>query len=490
MSNDKPVFDHAPELEPELDAAVWSVIQEPLDADAVSRVKTCAKGLAEQELSTSVTASEPTVCKANRTRVVPMTRIVQALAASIAVAVGGWLWFSSSNSAFAQVIEQLRAAKTLTYLIETEHEQFDEPIQQRVMVAADGRIRHEAGSSVLIFDPSGNLRLHFSKLTKSAYTENPEKLSKLAQTMNSPASSDSEISELDEMIKSLESGGFKLSASELAELRNSRESLGVELSESEFEELMKYLESGDFKFSESEIAEIKNEIKNSSKLLDFEVSELDWIHWLRDHTGKPDRKLGRRMVEGRELDGFVVLLEGDEYTIWLDPVTNSLARVEYDASVGGSGLGKTVMKDFRFDVPLDEALFSYDPPPGYSTTDVASLLPETGVPLPSEETLVEALRGFTKSSGGKFPKSLSNWSDWLDVLEDPESEETKMLTARLGVIFIFLSDMAKEDYEYLGDGKSTDDDRSIIFWHRTEDGALRAVYSDLTVTEIDESKLP
>ena len=346
----------------------------------------------------------------------------------------------------------LRAAKTLTYLIETEHEQFDEPIQQRVMVAADGRIRHEAGSSVLIFDPSGNLRLHFSKLSKIAYTENPEELSKLDETMNSPASSDSEISELDEMIKSLE--------------------------------------SGDSKLSETEIAEIKNDMENLGESMDLEVTELDRIHWLRDHTGKPDQRLDRRMVEGRELDGFVVFLEGDEYTIWLDPVTNSLARVEYDASVGGSGLGKTIMKDFRFDVPLDEALFSYDPPPGYSTTDLASLLPKTGVPLASEETLVEALRGFTKLSGGKFPKSLSNWSDWFDVREDSESEEAKMLTARLGVIFIFLSDMAKEDYEYLGDGKSTDDDRSIVFWHRTEDGALRAVYSDLSVTEIDESELP
>lgn len=442
MSNDKPGVDHAPELEPELNAAVWSVIQEPLDADAVSRVKARAKGLAEQERSTSVTAGEPTVRKANRTRALSLTRIVQALAASIAVAVGGWLWFSSSNSAFAQVIEQLRAAKTLTYMIETEHEQFDEPIQQRVMVAADGRIRHEAGSSVSIVDPSGNLRLHLNKLTKHANTMN-----------------------------SVESNDFELSESELDEIINS-------------------LESSDFEFSESEIAEIKNEIKNSSELLDFEVSELDWIHWLRDHTGNPDRKLGRRMVEGRELDGFVVLLEGDEYTIWLDSVTNSLARVEYDASVEGSGLGKSVMKDFRFDVPLDEALFSYDPPPGYSTADLASLLPETGVPLASEETLVEALRAFTKLSGGKFPKSLSNWSDWLDVLEDPESEETKILTARLGVIFVFLADMAKEDYEYLGDGKSTVDDRSIVFWHRTEDGALRAVYSDLTVTEIDENELP
>jgi len=337
MSNDQPDLDHAPELDPELNAAVWSVIQEPLDADAISRVKARAKALAEQELSTSVSASEPTVRDVDRTRTLPMTRIVQALAASIAVAVGGWLWFSSSNSAFAQVIEQLRAAKTLTYLIEMDHEQFDEPIQQRVMVAADGRTRHEAGSIVTIFDPLGNLRLHFSKLTKSAYTENPQELSGFDEMTNSPAESDTEIPELDEMIKSLE--------------------------------------SGDFKFSESEIAEIKNEVKNSSELRDFEVSELDWIHWLRDHTGKPDRKLGRRMVEGRELDGFVVLLGVDEYTIWLDPVTNSLARIEYDASVAGSGLGKTVMKDFRFDVPLDEALFSYDPPPGYSTTRAANLLP-------------------------------------------------------------------------------------------------------------------
>jgi outer membrane lipoprotein-sorting protein len=480
MSNDKPGFDHAPELEPELDAAVWSVIQEPLDADAVSRVKARAKGLAEQERSTSVTASEPTVRKANRTRALSMTRIVQALAASIAVAVGGWLWFSSSNSAFAQVIEQLRAAKTLTYLVEMDHEHFDEPIQQRVMVAADGRTRHEAGPLVSIFDLSGNLRLHLNKLTKHAYT------------MNSVESNDFELSEseLDEIINSLESSDFEFSDSELDEMKNSWESLGVAWSESEFDEVMKQLESRDFKFSETEIAEIKNEIKNSLESTDFDVSDLDWIEWLRDHTGKPDRKLGRRMVEGRELDGFVVLLEGDKYTIWLDPVTNSLARVEYDASVGGSQLGKTVMKDFRFDVPLDEALFSYDPPPGYSIKDVANVLPETGVPLVNEETLVEALRGFTKLSGGKFPKSLSNWSDWLDVLEDSESEEAKMLTARLGVIFIFLSDMAKEDYEYLGAGKSVDDDRSIVFWHRTEDGALRAVYSDLSVSEIDESELP
>ena len=374
MSNEKPGFDHAPELEPELNTAVWSIIQESLDADAVNRVKTRAKALAEEDTSTTVTASEPTVRNADRKRALPMTGIVQALAASIAIAVGGWLWFSSSNSAFAQVIEQLREAKTLTYLIETEHEQFDEPIPQRVMVAADGRTRHEAGPLVSIFDPSGNLRLHFSKLTKNAYTE------------NFLESSDMELSnaELDEVINSLEPGNFKLSESELDEMKNSWKSLGVEFSETEFADVMKNLESGDFKLSESEIAELKDEIKHSIESTDFEVSDLDWIQWLRDHTGEPDQELGKRMVEGRELDGFVVLLGEDEYTIWLDPATNALVRVEYDAPIEGSGLGKMVMKDFRFNVPLDEALFSYDPPPGYSTTDLASRLPETGVPLPSE----------------------------------------------------------------------------------------------------------
>lgn len=490
MSNDKPDFDHAPDLEPELNAAVWAVIQEPLDADAVRRVKSRAKALAEEQTSTSVSASEPMVSKATWTNAVPVTRIMQALAASIAIAVGGLVWFSSSKSAFAQVIEQLRAASTLTYVVETEHDQFKTPIQQRILVAADGRSRHEAGAIVSIFDPSGNLRLSFSKLTKLAYTVNPEELSGFDEMTNPPASSDSESSELDEMIKSLESGDFQLSESELDEMKNSWESLGVELSEAEFAEVMKSLESADFKLSESEITELKDEIKNSFESTDFEVSELDWIHWLRDHTGEPDRKLGRQLVEGRELDGFVVLLGEDEYTIWLDPVTNSLAQVEYDASVEGSGLGKTVMKDFRFNVPLDEALFSYDVPPGYSTTDLADVLPEAGVPAPGEESLVEALRGFTKLSGGQFPKSLANWSDWFDVMEDHKSDEAKMLAARLGAASVFLSHMAKEDYEYLGAGKSIDDVRGIIFWHRTEDGILRAVYSDLSVAEIQESELP
>jgi len=86
--------------------------------------------------------------------------------------------------------------------------------------------------------------------------------------------------------------------------------------------------------------------------------------------------------------------------------------------------------------------------------------------------------------------SLANWSDWFDVLEDPKSQEFKMLAARVGVVSVFLSHMAKEDYEYLGDGKSTNDERSIVFWHRTEDGTLRAVYTDLTAAEIEQGDLP
>ena len=76
------------------------------------------------------------------------------------------------------------------------------------------------------------------------------------------------------------------------------------------------------------------------------------------------------------------------------------------------------------------------------------------------------------------------------MLEDPESQEFRMLAARVGSVYVFLSHMAKEDYEYFGEGKSVDDDRSIVFWHRTEDGTLRAVYSDLTVSEIQASELP
>jgi hypothetical protein len=49
--------------------------------------------------------------------------------------------------------------------------------------------------------------------------------------------------------------------------------------------------------------------------------------------------------------------------------------------------------------------------------------------------------------------------------------------------------MSDDDYEYLGAGKSTSDGRTIVFWHRTKDGEIRAIFNDLTVSVVEEQDL-
>lgn len=70
----------------------------------------------------------------------------------------------------------------------------------------------------------------------------------------------------------------------------------------------------------------------------------------------------------------------------------------------GSSVAKSVMKDSEFDLTFDPMLFSFDAPQGYQSSTAAKL-PEL---LPFEESLVEALKGYTELSGGKFPKSITD----------------------------------------------------------------------------------
>ena len=112
--------------------------------------------------------------------------------------------------------------------------------------------------------------------------------------------------------------------------------------------------------------------------------------------------------------------------------------------------------------------------------------------MSGEESIIEALRGFTKLADGKFPKSLADWGEWAVFLSQSgaSQEETAAITARLGTILPFLFTMSKDDYQYLGAGKTTSDDRTIVFWHRTDDRQIRAIYNDLTVAVIKETDLP
>jgi hypothetical protein len=167
---------------------------------------------------------------------------------------------------------------------------------------------------------------------------------------------------------------------------------------------------------------------------------------------------------------------------------NELVQIEHDGMVEGSPISKLVMKDFRFNEAVDESLFSFEVPNGYK----AMQLSPSPTLLPGEESIIEALRGFTKLADGKFPKSLVDGGEWAVFLSQrgTSQEETAVIMARLGTILPYLLTMSKDDYQYLGAGKTTSDDRTIVFWHRTDDRRIRAIYNDLTAAVIEETDLP
>ena len=216
---------------------------------------------------------------------------------------------------------------------------------------------------------------------------------------------------------------------------------------------------------------------------------VEWLDDLKTHGDKPDKRLGKKILDGRSVEGFVAMQSQYAYTVWIDNQTKELVQVEHEMPVKGSSITKVTMTNFRFNEKLDTSLFSYDVPEGYKTINQPRFdLPKTAG---SETSIVEALRGFTKLSDGKFPKSISDWGEFVILVSKGSQDgqldkESREIAGHLGSILPFLTTLPKDDYEYLGSGKSVDDKRCIVFWYRNKDAKFRAIFNDLTVSDVDE----
>lgn len=391
MTNHNRPFVRSPELDPQLESAVWSVLSEPIDMSAVERVKIRAGSMLVDSHQRVRRAISPSM---RRRRILTLT----SLAAGILLVIGATLLLPSTSTAFAQVIEQLKSAGAFRFTKLIYTDQQEKPIKVQVMVADNGRERSESSGTVSVMNSDGQWRVTLIEATKTAIVAQPRDMPHV------PAQ-----------------------------------------------------------------------------------RQLAWLEQLRSHGTKPDRNLGTKTLGGRNVEGFVAKQGRNEFTIWVDAKTNDLVQIEHDGMVEGSPVSKVVMKDFRFNETFNESLFSFDVPNGYK----AMHTPPPAL-LSGEESIIEALRGFTKMADGKFPKSLVDWGEWAVILSQGSTsqEETSTTMSRLGAIMPFLFSMSKDDYQYLGAGKTTTDDRTIVFWHRTDDRQIRAIYNDLTVAVIKATDLP
>ncbi|HUE13658.1 MAG TPA: hypothetical protein VMR25_05805 [Planctomycetaceae bacterium] len=242
-------------------------------------------------------------------------------------------------------------------------------------------------------------------------------------------------------------------------------------------------------------------IENSKLALVYDETKLErghivglgfpaWLQTLKKLGNKPDKELGQKELDGKRVTGFVATQGTFTFTMWVDAATGKIVRIENDSPVNGADY-HVVMTNFRFDEKLDESLFSFAVPAGYKMRQP----PATPSVPGGEVSVVEALRGYTKRAGGKFPPSLSDWGPWAVLFSKGSSEgmldsEAVHVLANVGAILPFLVAMPKDTYAYLGNGKTVDQKDAIVFWYKRTDGTYRAINGDFSAKDIKAANLP
>ncbi len=209
---------------------------------------------------------------------------------------------------------------------------------------------------------------------------------------------------------------------------------------------------------------------------------------------KPDfevEELGKQEVDGQEAVGFLAKHPKVELTIWADPETALPVRIE---QVGGQM--KVICKNVKFDLPMDESLFSMEVPEGYTLQEA-----ELDLLGATEEDFIKGLRIRAEVfGGGQFPDSLAV----EDFLKEAPSMEKKIdelglageeeieLGMKLNRHLLFIRFFKGQgEWHYAGGGVKLDDAQTPIFWYQPEGSeTYRVIYGDLSVKDVSAENLP
>lgn len=215
------------------------------------------------------------------------------------------------------------------------------------------------------------------------------------------------------------------------------------------------------------------------------------ISELQDSPRFVVEELGEQEIDGQRVIGFRAKHPKVEITIWADPETALPVRIE---QVGGQM--KVICKNLKFDVPMDESLFSMEVPEGYTLQQVElDLLGST------EQDFIEGLRIRAEVFGdGQFPEGVAV-EDYLRQapamgkkieelgLSDEEATELGMKLARHLLFIRFFK--GQGEWHYAGQGVKLGDAEAPIFWYRPEGSeTYRVIYGDLSVEDVAPENLP
>lgn len=203
------------------------------------------------------------------------------------------------------------------------------------------------------------------------------------------------------------------------------------------------------------------------------------------------KELGEREIDGQKAIGFSGRGRNEEVSIWADPKTAVPIRVELRL-----GQLVVVLKNFKFDEPINDSQISMDVPEGYTLEEkVIDFTKGT------EEDFIESLRVWAEVLlDGKFPEAIGteNYMKQIPLIGEKlaqsglsKDEAAKLgMTLPRGMFFLQLLEI-DEKYHYAGKGVKLGDADKAIFWYQPKGSEnYRVIYGDLSVKEVSEENLP
>jgi outer membrane lipoprotein-sorting protein len=218
------------------------------------------------------------------------------------------------------------------------------------------------------------------------------------------------------------------------------------------------------------------------------------IEDMKNLPEKADEELSRRDIDGIDCDGYKVT-QGDLTSIvWIDAKTGDVVQVEQKYAIA-PGMNR-IIKNIKFDIELDDSLFSLTPPAGFIATGE---LKSDGTGE-TEETFIKWLRWWAESNTDEtFPPKVTG-SDVAKICIDL-GKQGKLREEAWGKNVdseqwlksaLFVAKLpAESNWRYAGDGVKINTPDTPVFWYRpagTE--KYRVIYADLTVREVAEDELP
>ena len=203
-------------------------------------------------------------------------------------------------------------------------------------------------------------------------------------------------------------------------------------------------------------------------------------------------ELGEREVQGQVLLGFCARHPKAEATIWADAETGLPVRIE-----DVQGQLRIICRNMKFDVEMDETLFSMEAPEGYTLKE-ESTLDLLGA---TEADFVEGLRLLAEVFGdGTFPDGVAV-EDYLkqapalveqfkamNLSDEEEAEYGRKLQNYILFTRFF---KGQGEWTYRGRGVTLGVEETPIFWYQPQDSeTFRVIYGDLHVEDVAAEDLP